>query len=78
MSSVIHCPETTAAFWAYLGDELDAATADGFRGHLQDCRICAERLARTRTLRTLLRAAAEPEQVPEDVRGRLTRLLDVV
>jgi anti-sigma factor (TIGR02949 family) len=72
----IGCLQAIEAFYAYLDGELDdpKSVAD-FEHHMGHCRSCFSRADVEKLLTDRMRQSASSE-APEELRGRIRRLMD--
>ena len=71
---MIPCDVVMQRLWAFIDGELDAATEDGVRKHLEMCRRCYPRYDFQRAyFRLMEKMAAEPE--PAALRSRVFKAL---
>lgn len=64
------CDESLANLYLYLDAELDGATAQGIRAHLDDCPACCESFEFERRLKAVVRERLN-EDVPEHLLAKL-------
>jgi len=72
---VITCAEAVRQLWDYLDGELEESQRELIEAHLAFCRRCCGELEFADELRTFLAAHAQ-DDLPPDVRARLTATLD--
>jgi mycothiol system anti-sigma-R factor len=72
---VITCTEAVRQLWAYLDGVVDEPSREAIEEHLSFCRRCCGEVEFAEELRTFL-AAHAAEELPGDVRARLTSTLD--
>jgi mycothiol system anti-sigma-R factor len=72
---VITCAEAVRTLWEYLDGAVDESQRELIEEHLAFCRRCCGELEFAEELRTFL-ASHAPEDLPPDVRVRLTSTLD--
>jgi mycothiol system anti-sigma-R factor len=72
---MMSCGEAVRRLWEYLDGTVGEADRRALEEHLGRCRRCCGELEFARELRSFL-AAAAPEDVPEDVLGRLNATLE--
>jgi mycothiol system anti-sigma-R factor len=72
---MISCAEAVRRLWEYLDDELAEPERAQVEEHLSVCRRCCGEVEFAEELRKFLQAAASDE-LPDDVRSRLTQTLD--
>lgn len=72
---MITCAEAVRELWAYLDGVVDASGREAIEEHLSFCRRCCGEVEFAEELRAFL-AAQAAEQLPDDVRSRLTATLD--
>lgn len=72
---MISCAEAVRELWAYLDGAVDERNREAIEEHLSFCRRCCGEVEFAEELRTFL-AAQATEQLPDDVRSRLTATLD--
>jgi len=69
------CDDAIAQLQAFLDGELDAETVAEIEAHLQDCSPCLEAYDFEAELRKVITAKLS-EDVPGDLRARITSVLD--
>jgi mycothiol system anti-sigma-R factor len=72
---MITCAEAVERLWAYLDGALTTDDKAALEEHLGFCRVCCGEVEFAKELRGFL-ARSAGEQLPEDVRVRLTASLD--
>lgn len=72
---MITCAEAVRQLWAYLDGVVDEPGRTAIDEHLSFCRRCCGELEFAEELRSFL-AAQAAEELPDDVRARLTATLD--
>jgi mycothiol system anti-sigma-R factor len=72
---VITCAEAVRRLWDYLDGVVDASGRAAIEEHLAFCRRCCGEVEFAEELRGFL-AAQAAEELPPDVRARLTATLD--
>ena len=72
---MITCAEAVRQLWDYLDGELEESQRELIEAHLAFCRRCCGELEFADELRTFLAAHAQ-DDLPPDVRARLTATLD--
>ncbi len=72
---MITCAEAVKQLWEYLDDELAEPQRAQVEEHLSVCRRCCGEAEFADELRGFLKASASDE-LPDDVRARLTATLD--
>lgn len=72
---MITCAEAVRQLWEYLDDVVDEPGREAIEEHLSFCRRCCGEAEFATELRGFLAANAE-EELPADVRARLTDVLD--
>jgi len=72
---VITCAEAVRQLWAYLDGIVDESHREEIEEHLAFCRRCCGEVEFAEELRDFL-AAQAAEDIPDDVRARLTATLD--
>jgi mycothiol system anti-sigma-R factor len=72
---VITCAEAVRQLWAYLDGVVDESSREAIEEHLSFCRRCCGEVEFAEELRAFL-AANAAEELPGDVRARLTATLD--
>lgn len=72
---MITCAEAVRQLWDYLDGVVDEAQRDSIEEHLAFCRRCCGELEFAEELRGFLASHAR-DQIPEDVRERLSATLD--
>lgn len=72
---MIPCAEAVRQLWAYLDGVVDEPSRQAIDEHLSFCRRCCGEVEFAEELRAFL-AAQAAEELPEDVRARLTATLD--
>jgi mycothiol system anti-sigma-R factor len=73
--TMITCAEAVEQLWAYLDESLPARDRAALEEHLGFCRVCCGEVEFAKELRVFL-ARSAAEELPEDVRARLTATLD--
>jgi anti-sigma factor (TIGR02949 family) len=69
-----NCDEALTNLYLYLDAELDTATAESIRSHLDACRGCNGTFDFERRLKVVVRARLQ-EEVPEDLLDRIRQVL---
>lgn len=72
---LIPCSEAVTQLWDYLDHSLAPEDYEKVEKHLSFCRRCCGEMEFARELARFLESSAADE-IPEDVRGRLDRLLE--
>lgn len=72
---MITCADAVRQFWAYLDGVVDAPSREAIEEHLSFCRRCCGEVEFAEELRAFL-AAQAAEELPDDIRARLTATLD--
>lgn len=72
---MITCAEAVRQLWAYLDGVVDASQREAIEEHLSFCRRCCGEVEFAEELRSFL-AANAAEELPGDVRARLSATLD--
>ena len=72
---MISCGQAARQLWEYIEGAMDATQRDALEEHLSVCRRCCGEVEFAEELRAFLANHAELE-LPDDVKGRLTSLLD--
>lgn len=72
---MITCAEAVRQLWAYLDGVVDEPSREAIDEHLSFCRRCCGEVEFAQELRAFL-AAQAAEELPADVRTRLTATLD--
>ena len=72
---MITCAEAVERLWAYLDGTLSADDKATLEEHLGFCRVCCGEVEFAQELRSFL-ARSAGEELPGDVRARLTASLD--
>jgi mycothiol system anti-sigma-R factor len=72
---VITCAEAVSQLWAYLDGLVDESQREAIEEHLSFCRRCCGEAEFADELRSFLVAQAA-EELPDDVRARLSATLD--
>lgn len=72
---MITCADAVRQLWAYLDGVVDASDREAIEEHLSFCRRCCGEVEFAEELRGFL-AAQAAEELPDDVRARLTATLD--
>lgn len=72
---MITCAEAVRQLWAYLDGVVDEPGREAIDEHLSFCRRCCGEVEFAEELRGFL-AAQAAEELPDDVRARLTATLD--
>jgi len=72
---VITCAEAVRQLWAYLDGVVDEPSREAIEEHLSFCRRCCGEVEFAEELRSFL-AAQAAEELPDDVRARLTATLE--
>lgn len=72
---MITCAEAVRQLWAYLDGVVDEPSREAIEEHLSFCRRCCGEVEFAEELRSFL-AANAAEELPGDVRARLTATLD--
>jgi mycothiol system anti-sigma-R factor len=72
---MITCAEAVEQLWAYLDGALTSEDKAALEEHLAFCRTCCGEVEFAKELRGFL-ARSAAEELPEDVRARLTATLD--
>jgi mycothiol system anti-sigma-R factor len=72
---MISCAEAVSQLWAYLDGLVDESQREAIEEHLAFCRRCCGEVEFAGELRAFL-AAQAVEELPEDVRARLSSTLD--
>jgi mycothiol system anti-sigma-R factor len=72
---MITCAEAVRRLWDYLDGVVDESERAAIEEHLAFCRRCCGEVEFAEELRVLL-AAQAAEELPPDVRDRLTATLD--
>lgn len=72
---MIPCAEAVRQLWAYLDGVVDEPSREAIDEHLSFCRRCCGEVEFAEELRAFL-AAQAAEELPDDVRARLTATLD--
>jgi mycothiol system anti-sigma-R factor len=72
---VITCAEAVRRLWDYLDGVVDESERAAMEEHLAFCRRCCGEVEFAEELRVFL-AAQAAEELPPDVRARLTATLD--
>lgn len=72
---MIACAEAVRQLWAYLDGVVDEPSREAIDEHLSFCRRCCGEVEFAEELRAFL-AAQAAEELPDDVRARLTTTLD--
>jgi len=72
---MIACHEAVNRLWEYLDDTVDLDQRVLVEEHLARCRTCCGELEFAKELRRLL-AHRSPDDLPEDVVGRLDRTIE--
>ncbi len=72
---MITCAEAVRQLWAYLDGVVDEPSREAIEEHLSFCRRCCGEVEFAEELRAFL-AAQAAEELPDDVRARLTATLD--
>jgi mycothiol system anti-sigma-R factor len=72
---MITCAEAVAQLWEYLDGMVDETQREQIEEHLSFCRRCCGEVEFAEELRSFLGERGSDE-LPEDVRARLTRTLD--
>ena len=72
---MISCAEAVRQLWAYLDGVVDESNREAIEEHLSFCRRCCGEVEFAEELRSFL-AAQAAEELPADVRTRLTATLD--
>lgn len=67
----VNHPEAETLLDAWVDGELDPASIGSLQAHLQDCILCAAKLAERRRLRSLMRAAPLQALPPPALRARI-------
>ncbi|HET9159926.1 MAG TPA: anti-sigma factor [Caulobacteraceae bacterium] len=70
------CPDREAMLQAYVDNELDAANALAFEGHLKTCDGCAARVRLLHQLKARLAQADLNTPAPHQLRQRIDNLID--
>lgn len=72
---MISCAEAVRQLWGYLDGVVDEPSREAIDEHLSFCRRCCGEVEFAQELRDFL-AAQAAEELPADVRARLTATLD--
>jgi mycothiol system anti-sigma-R factor len=72
---VIACADAVRQLWDYLDGVVDEPSREAIDEHLSFCRRCCGEVEFAEELRAFL-AAQAAEELPSDVRARLTATLD--
>ena len=72
---MITCAEAVRQLWLYLDGAVEESQREAIEEHLSFCRRCCGEVEFAAELRGFL-AAQAAEELPEDVRSRLTATLD--
>jgi mycothiol system anti-sigma-R factor len=71
----MNCEQVVERLWPFLDGELDLATADELKQHLDECRRCFSRAEFERRLKVMVRRSCKCDQAPPALRGRMRRLI---
>lgn len=71
----MNCEQVVEHLWPFLDGELDVATSDDLRQHLDECRQCFSRVEFERRLRTMVRRSCECDEAPSELQERMRRLI---
>ena len=72
---MISCAEAVEQLWAYLDGALSDDQKAALEEHLAFCRVCCGEVEFAEELRAFL-ARSAAEELPDDVRARLSATLD--
>ena len=72
---MITCAEAVHQLWAYLDGVVDEPSREAIDEHLSFCRRCCGEVEFAEELRSFL-AVQAAEELPDDVRARLTATLE--
>ena len=72
---MITCAEAVRQLWEYLDGSIDESQREAIEEHLSVCRRCCGEVEFAEELRRFL-ASHAVEEIPDDVRLRLTAALD--
>ena len=72
---MISCADAVRQLWAYLDGVVDEPSREAIEEHLSFCRRCCGEVEFAQELRDFL-AAQAAEELPDEVRARLTATLD--
>ena len=70
-----NCDEAMERLYEYLDEEMDDATAEGIRSHLDDCGGCHDSFDFERRLKVVVRERLS-EEVPEPFLSKLRNALE--
>jgi mycothiol system anti-sigma-R factor len=71
----MNCEQVVDHLWSFLDGELDTATSDELRQHLDECRRCFSRAEFERRLKTMVRRSCERDRVSPELQERMRRLI---
>lgn len=71
----MNCEQVVEHLWPFLDGELDGATSDELKQHLDECRRCFSRAEFERRLRTMVRRSCKGEPAPAPLQERMRRLI---
>lgn len=74
---MITCAEAVGQLWEYLDGVVEESEREAIEEHLSFCRRCCGEVEFAEELRAFL-AAQAAEELPGDVRARLTATLDTL
>lgn len=69
------CDDALASLYLYLDSELDDASAEKIRSHLEDCPVCDQSFDFERRLKTVVRQRLD-EDVPDTLMRRVREALE--
>ena len=67
----VDCGEVLARVYSFIDNELETATVDEIRQHLDECGPCLEQFDLERSLKKLVHRSCTSEHAPEGLRERV-------
>ena len=71
----MNCQQVLQRLWQYLDGELGKADSGQIARHLEECRRCFSRTQFERHLRAMVCRSCESEEVPQDLKERVDKLI---
>ncbi len=70
------CREAVRKLYDYIDNELDNATTEKIKRHLELCRLCCDQFEFERTMKELVHKCCESSKAPAALKDKISKCLN--